>query len=199
VGSKVCFISRRGARIGSDVFPLKQNLITVHMRGQLIQERKPLGPATLTTGIHASLGIVRIGGHFQGPISGILRILDKLQRVLGSIKVFGSTSQPFVTCPDFHMTIVMSIQIGFHQNDITLHILLLGEPWHGIAILVEPFVIGTRSEPTADVVVEVETVLTIFGGRTCLAGAGGAFLMGVDIPGSGRVKIPMTIHKYLRG
>jgi len=69
-----------------------------------------------------------------------------------------------------------------------------------ITILVEPGVtiVGTITKLPTNILVEVEAMMTIFGGRTADTGADRSFLMSVVVSGSGSVQITMASHEERR-
>ena len=113
------------------------------------------------------------------------------------LKILHGTIVTLVTGPKLHVTIVMSIKITLHNNLITLIVDSFTNPWHGSTSLVEPRVriVGAATELATNIIVEVETMMTVLGGRTAGAGARGPILVREEVTGSRRFQKSMARHE----
>lgn len=141
------------------------------------------------------------------------QIINKVKFI--SLKLLGSTTLGWIgirhyTCANFHMAIVMGIQITIHDHGTPLDVFVallgvlaaraLGTPWHGSASLVKPagvcFVVVAWGFAT-DSRVGVETVMAVFAGRAAglaCAFAGVDDVVGVKVAGAWRSEVAMAFH-----
>ena len=145
-----------------------------------------------------SLGIVIIRRHGRSSSPTLTDIIPhKHKLATRCLKVLHSTIVTLVTGPKLHVTIVVSIKITLHNNLVTLIIYSLTHPRHRSASLVEPRVciVGAATELAANIIVEVETMMTVLGGRTAGAGARGPILVREEVTGSRRFQKSMAHHE----
>lgn len=131
-----------------------------------------------------SLGIIVILWHGRSASRTLTDIIPhKSECTTRCLKISLSTIISLVTRPYLHVTIMMSIQITPHNNLISFRVDTLTHPWHRSTSLVEPRVriVGTAAKFTANVIVEVETMVTILGGRAADTGTSRAVLMGEEV------------------
>ena len=181
-------------RVGSNVLPLQQNLLPRNPRRETILERKFLGLSPLSPGIHPAFGPVGIGGH--GRMIASEHVVGNVMKLV-ALEFHGIRARSRIgivhdTRANLHVAVMMRIQVAVDRDQAALHVrrhsvLDLGDPGHGVAVLVEPgggFVI-VRGGFAAYAVVGVETVVTIFAGGT--SGRADAFAVAYDVVG-----VPVT-------